>query len=209
MNAMSPTTVAGRRFRFRLRTLLVVLTVACFAFAWVYRAREQHTAVVALRQANPGVTFRYDDDDSEARGALAHWATRWLGVDYVATVEKVELYYATDADLACVARLRQVRWLSLLRSIDLTDAGLAVLAPLTNLETLQISEAEQLTDSGIAHLEKLTSLKILRLDLGRAAVTPQAIERLRRALPNCRIEVGTGETFAIRNLVQRNMSATS
>ena len=194
MNETSTTIVAGRCFRFRLRTLLVALTAACFALAWVYRAREQHTAVTALRQANPGVTLRYDQ--AEDRGAFGRWAVQWLGVDYVAKVEKIELYYATDADLACVARLRQVRWLSLLRSIDLTDAGLAVLAPLTNLETLQISEAEQLTDSGIAHLEKLTSLKILRLDLGRAAVTPQAIERLRRALPNCRIEVGTGEMFA-------------
>lgn len=194
MKPISPIVATGRRFRFRLRTLLLALTVACFIFAWVYRAREQHTAVSAMRQANPGVTFRYDDD--EVRGAFARWAARWLGADYVADVEKVELFYATDADLACVARLREVQWLSLLRSIDLTDAGLAHLSSLENLQTLQISEAEQLTDAGIAHLQRLKSLKILRLDLGRASVSPQAIERLRRALPNCRIEVGPGEAFA-------------
>ena len=142
---MKPNATRGRhRFHFSLRTLLILVSVAGLAFAWVHRARQQHVAVEALRRSNPGVTVLYDDRsvvDSAAPSPVRDWLSTRLGVDYVETVTGVELFYATDADLAHVARLPSVHWLSLVRSVDVTDRGLAELAVLADLKTLILMDA--------------------------------------------------------------------
>ncbi len=150
-------------------------------------------AVEALRASNPGATVLYDQQrpgDSRNESGWRDWARRQLGDDYVSTVTGAELYYTTDADLECLNRFPRLKWLSLVRSVDLTDAGLAHLGQLTSLETLSLWDAEQVTDAGLRQLEPLTRLKRLRIDLGRHDVSDQAVERLRHALPNCKIEVG-------------------
>ena len=189
---MSDTTCRrSRRFRYSLRALLVLTAVVGLAFAWVHRARQQQLAVQLLRESNPGATVLYDGpNEDHSDSAFRAWTRRRLGVDYAATVTGVELFYPTDADLECVARLPRLEWLSLVRSVDLTDAGLTHLSRLNELRTLIISDAEQLTQAGLRQLGKLTSLQHLRLDLGRHAVSREAIESLRRALPNCEIDVG-------------------
>ncbi len=167
---------------------MILTALAGVAFAWVHRVRQQQVAVEMLRESNPGATVLYDaPDEDDSDSAFRAWTRRRLGVDYAATVTGVELFYPTDADLECVARLPRLEWLSLVRSIDLTDAGLAHLSRLNELRTLIISDAGQLTQTGLRQLGKLTSLQHLRLDLGRRAVSREAIESLRRALPNCRI----------------------
>jgi hypothetical protein len=113
-----------------------------------------------------------------------------LGADYVSTVRGVELYYATDADLERVGHLSSLKWLSLVRSVDLTDAGLAHLKGLEKLETLILLDAEQISDAGLRELESLPRLKRLRIDLGRHKVGEATLARLRKALPHCKIEIG-------------------
>lgn len=180
-----------RPFRFSLQALLIITALAGLAFAWVHHARQQQVAVVLLRKSNPAATVLYDvspDDDSDT--ALRTWVRKRLGVDYAATVTRVELSYPTDADLVCVARLPRLEWLSLIRSVDLTDEGLAIVSRLKHLRTLTIFDAEQLTDEGLLRLGQLTSLERLQLDLGRHRVSSKALESLKRALPNCQIDVG-------------------
>jgi hypothetical protein len=183
----------SRRWRFSLRALLLFVLLAAVAMAWVHRARRQHVAVEALRTSNPGATVLYDEQRPGYRRSESNWrawARRQLGDDYVSTVTGAELYYTTDADLECLSGLPQLKWLSLVRSVDLTDAGLAHLGRLTSLETLILLDAEQVTDAGLRQLEPLKRLKRLRIDLGRHDVSEQVLQRLRRALPNCTIEVG-------------------
>jgi hypothetical protein len=182
-----------RGWRFGLRTLLLAVLIAALGMAWINLARRQHDAVQALRASNPGVTVLYGSErpgDSGSQTSWGQWARRNLGADYVSTARGVELFYATDADLARVGQLSALKWLSLVRSVDLTDAGLAHLPGLTKLETLILLDAEQVTDEGLRHLESLSRLKRLRIDLGRREVSSAAQERLRRALPHCKIEIG-------------------
>ncbi len=177
--------VSFPRFRYSLRALLIVTVLAGFAFAWVHQARRQRAAVESLRKSNPGVRVLYTGA-SLATG----WSRGLLDDNYGASVIGVYLSYATDADLECLAHLSRVEVVELERSIDLTDEGLLHLTRLKYLRRLTISDAEQVTDAGLRHLESLTTLEYLQFDLGRHPVRAESLRSLRRALPNCRIEVG-------------------
>jgi len=190
---MESTSRHSRRWRFSLRALLLATLVAALAMGWVHHARRQYVAVEALRTSNPGATVLYDEQrpgDSQSESNWRAWIRKQLGDDYLSTVTGVELYYTTDADLKCLSNFPQLRWLSLVRSVDLTDVGMEYLGQLTSLETLILLDAEQVTDAGLRQLEQLTRLKRLRIDLGRHDVGEEALKRLRRALPHCKIEVG-------------------
>jgi hypothetical protein len=185
--------------------------------AWVERSQRQRDAVAALRKSNPAVTVLYDDPlnnpldagpgathsvAARAWRAVQTWMRDRIGADYVATVRAIEMLYATDTDLACVARFTGLRRLDLERAIDATDAGLGELAKLTDLRTLSIDDADRITDVGLVQLERLTSLRQLVLGVRAGCVTPAAIARLRGALPRCRVEV-RGEHPALEAIAQK------
>jgi hypothetical protein len=178
----------SRRFRYSLRGLLIVMALAGVAFAWVHSARQQRRAVEALQASNPGATIVYSDA-SRSPFPLERWIRDRWGVDYSASVDKIELAYPTDADLERVTRLTTLETIVLIRSVDVTDEGLAHLARLKYLKRLVLHDAEQVTDIGLRHLQRLTSLEMLEVDLGRHPLSRQALESLRKALPRCRIEV--------------------
>ncbi len=185
----------GRASQFTLRTLLAATAVVALAMGWVHAARSQRQACAALVLSNPASVVLYGHQvDAEGRLALdappaaPQWLRSRVGIDYLSSVAGVELFYATDADVECLLRLPALRRLSLDRSIDVTDAGLARLAQLKHLKRLALNEADQISDDGLQSLARLTNLVELHLDLGRH-MTPAGIERLRNALPRCRISV--------------------
>lgn len=65
------------------------------------------------------------------------------------------------------------------------DSGLAHLRGLKKLRVLTL-DATRVTDSGLKYLEDLTSLEVLVLPHPNR-VTDVGLDRLRQALPNCRI----------------------
>lgn len=188
-----------RRFRFSLRAMLVVMAMVGLVLGWVHAARFQKQAAALVEQSNPSATLLYDyevDANGRLNDASAppgpEWLGERLGVDYFSSVVGADMFYATDADLECVARLPNLRRLYLERSVDVTDAGLKHMQGLKNLKLLVLDDADQVTDEGLRTLGRLKSLAILQLDLGRR-MTPAGIEQLKRDLPNCRIEVLGGE----------------
>ncbi|MEQ8789221.1 MAG: hypothetical protein RIC55_23110 [Pirellulaceae bacterium] len=113
-----------------------------------------------------------------------------------------------DAGLAHLAPLSQLESLSLLGT-SITDAGGEHLARLENLERLDVEETlvgdafmkqvgrlgkledltigeTQVTDAGLAHLTQLKNLKSLWLE--DAKVTYEGVKRLRKALPELKVE---------------------
>ena len=183
-----------RRLQFSLRAALIAVTVCGVGLAALEKVERQRRAVAALRQLNPAATVCYQDQlpvQQKSPSLIVTRVRKWfrdtLGEDYVARVAAVEMFYATDADLACVARIGSIERLDLPRAIDVTDAGLADIAKLTRLRTLSLEDADRITDVGLGHLERLANLRRLVLDVRADRVTPAAIERLGRALPRCRI----------------------
>lgn len=184
-----------RWFQFRLRTLLVVTAASGLAMAVAHHAQLQRRAVAALLQSNPGTRVYYAWQ-LDARGEIIAqpappgpaWLRERLGIDYFSPVAAIEMDYATDADLACLERLTNLRRLTLERSIDVTDQGLRHVGKLTNLRVLALLAAEGVTDDGLRPLENLARLENLTLEVREDRVTRAAIERLKRALPKCRIE---------------------
>ena len=185
-----------RWFQFKLRTLLLATAASGLAMAVAHHAHLQRRAVTALLQSNPGAKVYYAyqlDARGETIAQPAPPATEWLrnrlGIDYFSPVAAIEMDYATDADLACLERLTNLRRLTLERSIDLTDQGLRHVGKLSHLRVLALLGAERVTDEGLRSLENLARLENLTLEVREDRVTREAIERLRRALPKCRVEI--------------------
>jgi Leucine-rich repeat (LRR) protein len=90
--------------------------------------------------------------------------------------------WVTDADLAKVAQMPQLRKLSLAHT-KITDLGLEYLKDLRNVTELDCYYAEFLTEDGIAHLKGWTQLQ--RLNLRGTRVTSKVFEHLTH-FPNLR-----------------------
>ena len=89
----------------------------------------------------------------------------------------------TDDGLKHLEGLVSLKDLSLTHT-RITDAGLVHLKGLVNLEVLTLSRL-QVTDEGLVHLKGLTGLRVLCLY--DTQVTDEGVNRLRTALPDCKI----------------------
>jgi hypothetical protein len=79
--------------------------------------------------------------------------------------------------------LKQIEDLRLI-NVDVTDAGLAHICQLKRLKNLTI-DCYRVTDSGLLQLAELEELKTLRLLGGK--ITADGVQKLKEALPQCRI----------------------
>jgi mono/diheme cytochrome c family protein len=95
----------------------------------------------------------------------------------------------TDAGLSKLSDLKNLRRLHLEKT-GITDAGLANLKGLSNLEYLNLY-GTKVTDAGLSSLEGLKNLKSLYL--WQSKVTDAGVDKLKKALPNTRIDNGWKE----------------
>ncbi|HVX60319.1 MAG TPA: hypothetical protein VHC19_06955 [Pirellulales bacterium] len=77
--------------------------------------------------------------------------------------------------------------LGLSSGAPLADADIVHLTRLKKLEWVYVSQPTTLTDAGLKLFEQMPQLKTLHLRAARA--TPQGIQRLKQALPSCRITI--------------------
>ncbi len=97
-----------------------------------------------------------------------------------------------DEGLKHIAKMHRLKWLHL-ENTQVTNDGLACLAKLQKLETLSLANTD-VTDAGLRHLEGLAKLQLL--SLGGTNISAAGANRVRQALPNCRVLVtyGLGQT---------------
>jgi hypothetical protein len=88
----------------------------------------------------------------------------------------------THDDIAAISKMQSLESLSIGHT-PISDEDLAALASLWKLQLLQL-EGTEITDAGLVHLERLTALDNLWLPTG---ISDDAVNRLRKALPNCMI----------------------
>ena len=180
-----------RWFQFRLRTLLVLMLLACLVIGSIVvpiqRVSRQRAAAEAIERLGGSVSWSSTDSPEQS------WKQTWLrpmfGNDFFAHPEFVDIpndaalnylsempdtprlrmghWRFTDAGLASVSRLSQLMLLDL-SGTQVTDAGMEHLKGLTHLQWLSLDNT-QVTDAGLANLKGLTHLQWLSLTNTRVA----------------------------------------
>jgi Leucine-rich repeat (LRR) protein len=172
---MTATSKPRRRWiLYGLRTLVVLLFLACVARYWIavklLPVKRERAAAEAIELSGGAVTWTYPDSTGESR--VRDWLKRILGDDYFARPDNVTV--CSDAAMESLVHLRQVRRLYL-GGTQVSDAGLEHLSDVTQLEVLSIA-GTQVTDAGLAYLAGLTQLQ--ELWLMDTPVTDAGLERL-------------------------------
>lgn len=173
------TLVIGQRrwYQFRLRTLFVVMLLACLGGGWlgrkVHHGLQRRRAVLAFQEM--GAEIMYLDYDTY--WPLDILVDRLVGDDMLVDCVVVFLgdsQQLTDANLVTIREIKELDGLDLSRTA-ITDAGLEHLEGLTELRTLKL-EGTRVTDAGLRHLKGLTQLE--ELDLTGTQVTDAGLEEL-------------------------------
>jgi hypothetical protein len=193
---------ARRRWlRFRLRTLFVLVTLACVWLGWQgKRAREQKAAVAAVHGAGGTLFYSFQYGSSGGlldtiRPVVPAWLRDFLGEDFFITVQGVSLgtdaapadgrltvdARVTDAMLQRLKPLRGLKNLSL-RSTQATDTGLEAISSMDRLEVLEI-DGPKFTDLGANHLARLPQLR--HLVIGGEQLSDRSIAAI-QSLPKLR-----------------------
>ncbi|MCC6123815.1 MAG: hypothetical protein IT426_02550 [Pirellulales bacterium] len=168
-----PTKTPLRWYQYRLRTLLIVMTVLAAWMAFVsHRARQQKLAVDRIKalggtlwydyQKLKGKPWNHSDDKIPPPGPA--WLRNFIGEDYFQTVVTVDLSKAavTDDDLAVLENLTELEGLYL-TDPNITGKGFAHLKTLKKLKGLGLWNTS-IDDAGLANLEGLANLRQLCLD---------------------------------------------
>lgn len=184
-----------RCFRFRLRTLLVLLTLASVWMGLhVNAARRQQKAVDAISDYGgwirydyqfPSGAFSQQDFDPQAGSPVPAWLLERFGVDMFHDIVQVNLYYGedsgkreendnqTDEAIVWLPDFPKLRVL-LLQGNQITDESMENLAALRYLEYLMMWDAQGVSDDGTAHLRDLKHLKFILLS--KAKITDRSLE---------------------------------
>lgn len=162
-----------RRFRFRLRNLMIAIGILCGILGWIInRARVQRDAVAAIERAGGKVMYdrewswKWNRPVPTGKPRWPDWLVKRVGIDYLSNVTYVDLRYrGSDEILARVGQLHRLEYLTLAGS-RVTDARLADLGGLTNLQWLSLDDT-QIGDAGLVHLKDLEKLQTLSIGLTR------------------------------------------
>ena len=113
--------------------------------------------------------------------------------------------WATDDSLEQISKLSNLEHLEFYETTQITDVGLSHVAKICNLRFLQLGSARlsdqdfmKISDAGLIHLYGLKNLE--SLGLNTMHVTQAGIDKLQKALPNCKIDwnpKGPNESDAI------------
>ena len=156
---------------------MLFMLVCAFGSAWVgwelERTRREQVVVAEIEKLGGRVDYhRVKGPDWFAR--------RFRKVSIVNFSLQTNV---TDEGLVYLKKLTSLEYLNLWAT-QVTDAGLEQLEGLANLLQLYLMNT-QITDTGLVHLKGLTNLEELVLD--NTQVTDAGVEKLRQALPGCRI----------------------
>jgi hypothetical protein len=161
--------------RFRLATLLAVLTVACVWLGLVgERIQRQKEAVSVVQRLNGVNLFDYHlgaDGDPDGPMDLGRqpsaplWARKRLGEECFRTLVGIAIddedHPPTAADLNVICRIRDLKLLYVKQSV-ITDADMALISALSRLEKLRL-DYTTVTDEGLRLMAPLRRLHTLSL----------------------------------------------
>ena len=203
-----------------MRTLLVLLTIACVAVAihaqWRRDALRRTAIKARMDGLGPGMVIaQHEDFDGAARSrSYPRWLERWVGHEYLYPINAFCLVQSQNPD-PIIREAAQLPHLYLVKlpACQITDESLQPLTKLRSLVWLELF-ATPITDEGVKTVCRIKSLEILdlrgtkatdaciesirsmprlkRLHVGGTAITPVGIEAIRKALPGCEIDQRDG-----------------
>lgn len=181
-----------RVFRFRLRTLLVVISLLAVALAFVgnviVHARRQSAIAARIKEAGGEWTFHPEYEPYTDEPELYLFCRRTFGEHACRHIKQVNFHKnkPIDKELALLQRLPQLGMLRLVGH-KLTDKSLAHIARCRNLQSIVLQRYpynyKQFSPAGIAQLGQLPRLRHLSVvDLDEAQLREVArfsqLERL-------------------------------
>ena len=201
-----------RRFRFSLRTLLIVVAVLSVPLYWIgwelREVRRERAAIAWVEKVGGHVAF-FGVNDRFSGVERSWWEQtkgKWFG-EKVGGVSIWESHLSPMAelkDLHPLAEFKELQWIHLAR-VQVSD--LSHLAEMKNLEVLifiktQVSDLSPLAGvknlkevvlnrtkvSDLPPLAELKNLKRLELVFVKVSDKDKQVQELRLALPNCEIE---------------------
>ncbi len=167
---------------------------------WIdYRVVREFQVLPKLEELSLGGRVEIDDIGLACLGKLAELKSLTVpgnkvtdkGLTYLANLNKLESLYLwsdriTDEGLAHLLNLKKLDSLYLW-SDRITDEGLQSVSRIQGLKNLGFLGGAHITEGGLQHLAGMKQLKSLRLDY--ATVPWAAIDRLKQALPGCKVDV--------------------
>ena len=183
------------RFRFSLRTMLLVATALCIGpGGWIVYKRNQTEAHRHAKQEleklriNFATCLNLQGTQSGPRPNQPAWERVLFGDDLSEQGNVVFLFAIKDSTILdeslCHCRELPNLFCLHLKQSSITDEGLSRCEALSQLEMLDLAET-QISDAGLAHLVGLANLR--KLDLRGTRVTGEGISNLQRALPRLEI----------------------
>ena len=161
-----------RWLRFRLRTVIIIVTVFAIGAGLIQRRANQRMQATRMIQELGGQIV-YDKSD---RRTILRTALRWMYGEAFAPVSAIRLS-DTNANDDAVHALRafpELQNISLRESM-VSDQGIGELATLRNLTTIELNGTAA-GDSCLAALSQLNHLE--HLNLARTLVTDKGVEQL-------------------------------
>ncbi len=202
MDASTKKTAKLRRrwFRFRLRTLLIVVTVLSVSLGWVSWRLQQvgrERATIAWVVEMGGRVVYQSNFNFDKRSWWEKTTYKWFGERVV----DVNLHNKQVSDLLPLAELKNLEGL-MLGNTQVSD--LSPLAELKNLISLTLGNTRVSDLSLLAELKRLTTLslnstpvsdlsplvelkRLRKLHLDNTQVSGEQVQELRQALPHCQI----------------------
>jgi hypothetical protein len=161
-----------RWFQYRLRTLLLLMTVvAVWMGFWADRARRQEQAVNKVQELGGHLAFAFQFDSQgnwkkNPKPKAPAWVRNAIGEHYFLSVTILNFDEGsdpTDEDLTVLRDLPDLRELTLMNGRRITDQGLMNISELKQLRVLALN-GTGITGSGLRHIRSCRELEGLTLD---------------------------------------------
>jgi len=203
--------IPAKKFQFSVRSLLILMSVACLVLAVVVavQQRQQRRQALQMKYHNDGADIRLAEWSDEII-ELTTWSPREFGIDRIineAPNLRV-LRIQRNCDDAMLNQLSRLKHLEVLKfrddyevfsdkQVKVTDEGLAHVAKIGSLKVLEISDCGAITDAGMSYLSSMPNLE--SFEMPHSSIGDEGVAHLAK-LPRLKTLVMNGTPMTDRSL---------